>query len=88
MTGFETTTCMVCNRGIVVFPIGDTFKKLVDEYGSAKEIPEARRIAACKAGEEACLIEARYYEKVARKARKVAATYKFMQKKGITFGDV
>ena len=33
-------------------------------------------------------IKARYYEKVARKARKVAATYKFMQKKGITFGDV
>ena len=88
MTGFEITSCMVCNRGIIVNPIGDSFSALVMKYGNAKRIPEAERIAACKSGEEAHLTEARHYEKLARKARKIADTYKYMQKKGLKFSDV
>ena len=88
MTGYETTTCMVCGRGIIVHPVGDTFSSLVKKYGGAKNIPEDERIFVCKSGEEAALIEARHYESLARKARKIADLNKFLQKKGISFSDV
>ncbi len=85
MIEIEDITCMVCGKGRIVHAIGDSLSHLRKKHGGMKKIPEAERIEACKLGEKAALIEARHYEKLARKSRKLVDLNKLLQTKGLVF---